>query len=86
MIVTSTYLRMIDVFTRFDNIDANVLNAGINLLAEECGWRVMYIVDPKCILSCQSGGGCHCIASMSGYDFLVRFESSNILISVSGCK
>lgn len=67
--------------TSLDDINTNVFDARIDLLLQECWWRVMDIEYLLRILCCQCGCCSHCIAAVSCYDFLVCFQATEYLLT-----
>jgi hypothetical protein len=57
--------------TGFNNINADVLTNGIDLLPQELWWCVMYVLHTKSILSRQSSCSSHCIAAMRRDNLLI---------------
>lgn len=61
--------------TYLDNINTNVLNAGIYLFHNECRRHMMDVGHAQRVLGSQGGRGCHCIAAMGSYHLLVGFQT-----------
>lgn len=57
--------------TCFDDIHADILNAGFNLLPHKLGRDIVYSLDACCVLHRQRRRRRHGVASMSRQDFLV---------------
>ena len=61
--------------TSLDDINADVIETGIDLLFDESRRRVVYFVYPLSILGGQGCGSRHSIAFMHGNDPLIGFET-----------
>lgn len=62
--------------TCLDYIDADILNAGLDLLFHKSGRDSVYSFDTGGILCGQSSRSRHGIAAMGGKDFLVGLQAS----------
>lgn len=62
--------------TCFDDINADVLNAGVNLLADKRGRRVVDVIDALCVLRRQCRRRRHGIAAVCRNHFLVGLEAT----------
>lgn len=65
-----------DRLTRLDNINTNILNAGLNLLSNKVGRNDVDSLDALGVLRSEGRGGRHGVAAMSGDDLLVSFKSA----------
>jgi hypothetical protein len=61
--------------TRLDNIYADILNDGVDLLPEKRGRHVVDVIDALCVLRREGRCGRHGVAAMDGNDLLVRLEA-----------
>lgn len=61
--------------TSLDDVDADVVEAGVELLLQELGRDLVDGVDALGVLGRQGGRGCHGIAAVGGDDLLVRLET-----------
>ena len=59
--------------TDFHDIDANIINAGIDLFGDKRGGNMMNVVHTECVLGSQSCRRGHGIASMCCDDLLICF-------------
>lgn len=62
--------------TGFDNINADILNARVNLLADEGRRRQVDVVDTLRVLCRESGRRSHGIAAVGSDYFLVGLEAT----------
>lgn len=64
--------------TCLDDINADVLNAGINLLADKSGRRVVDVIDALRVLRRQCSRCRHSIAAVSRNHFLIGLEATRM--------
>ena len=65
----------------FDNIDTNVIHAGVYLCNDNIGRHMEKAMNTLSILRSQSGGCGHGIAPVSSNHFLVGFESTVLILA-----
>lgn len=63
------------LITRFNYINTDVTDTGIDRFFYERGRDIMYINYSLSILGRQCSGSSHCIAAMSTYHFLVGLQT-----------
>lgn len=64
------------LFTGLDDVDAHILETGLDLLLDKVGRDGVDVLDAEGVLGRQGRGGRHGVAAMSGEDLLVRLESA----------
>lgn len=62
--------------TNLDNVNANVIDTGVDLFGNECRGNIMDIEYALGILGSQRRRRCHGVALMDGNDSLVGFEAT----------